>query len=351
VDCFNEVIALNTERVDGALYWKAYALGKLGRRDEAAATIAELRKSYASSRWLDDAKALELELKQASGQSVSPEAESGDELKLMAINGLMQSDPERAIPLLESQLKGSASPKVKRNTLFVLAQSNSPKSQALIEQIARGGGNPDLQLKAISYMDQRRKPNNNAQVLAEIYAATSDVAVKRAILQAYIGMRDKDRLLQAAKTEKSPELRGYAIGALSGLNGTSEVWQLYQGETTTEGKVQLLRYMYSNGNAEKLLEVVRTEKDPKVRLDAMRALASQRTGVAADAMVSLYNAEQDSQIKQSIVDGLYSQRNAKALVDIARGEKDTKLKLRIVERLSNMKNKEAQDYLEEILKK
>ena len=279
---FNQVISQNTARVDGALYWKAYALGKLGRRDEANAAIAELRKSYASSRWLDDAKALELELKQASGQKVSPETESDEELKLMAINGLMQSDPERAIPLLESQLKGSASPKVKRNTLFVLAQSNSPKAQALIEQIARGGANPDLQLKAISYMDQRRRPNNNAQVLSEIYTSTTDLAVKRAILQAYAGMRDKDRLLQAAKSEKSPELREFAINNLAGNNGNPELWQLYQAETTTEGKLLLLRYMHSNGNADKLLEVVRNEKDPKVRMDAMRALASQRAGVSGD---------------------------------------------------------------------
>jgi hypothetical protein len=351
LEAFNQVISRSGARVDGALYWKAYALGRLGRRDEAVAAIAELRKSYVSSRWLDDAKALELELKQASGMTVSPDAEDNEELKLMAINGLMQSDPDRAIPLLEGQLKGSASPKVKRNTLFVLAQSNSPKAQALLEQIARGGGNPDLQVKAITYMNDRHKPNNNAQVLSEIYASSNDVAVKRAILQAYGNMRDKDRLLQAAKTEKSPELRETAINYLAGNNGNPELWQLYQTETTTEGKLQLLRYMYSNGNADKLLEVVRTEKDPKVRVDAMRALASQRAGVDANTMVSLYSAEQDPQIKMSILDGLYSQRNAKALVDIARSEKDTKMKLRIVERLSNMKSKEATDYLEELLKK
>ena len=351
VGYFGQVISLNGARVDGALYWKAYALGKLGRRDEAAAAIAELRKSYASSRWLDDAKALELELKQASGQNVAPEAESDEELKLMAINGLMQSDPDRAIPLLEGLLKGSASPKVKRNTMFVLAQSNSPKAQALLEQIARGAANPDLQLKAITYMNDRRKPNNNAQILSEIYASTSDVAVKRAILQAYGNLRDKDRLLQAAKTEKSPELRDTAISYLAGNNGNPELWQIYQTETTTEGKLQLLRYMYANGNADKLLEVVRTEKDPKVRAEAMRALASRQSGASADTLVSLYSAEPDQQIKMSIVDGLSSQRNAKALVDIARAEKDTKLKLRIVERLSSMKSKEASDYLEELLKK
>ncbi|MEO8593095.1 MAG: HEAT repeat domain-containing protein [Candidatus Solibacter sp.] len=350
VEYFGQVVSRNASRVDGALYWKAYALGKLGKRDEANAAIAELRKSYAGSRWLDDAKALELELRQASGQPVPPEAETNEELKLMAINGLMQSDPERAIPLLEGQLKGSASPKVKRNTLFVLAQSNSPKAQALVEQIARGAGNPDLQLKAISYMDQRRRPNS-AQVLSEIYASSNDVAVKRAILQSYSSARDKDRLLQAAKTEKIPELREVALSGLAGSQGTPELWQLYQAETTTEGKLQLLRFMYSNSNSEKLLEVVRNEKDTAVRAQAIRVLSSQKSGtVGADTLVSIYNSESDAKIKSSILDSLMGQRNAKALVDIARAEKDPKTKLRIVERLSNMKQKEAQDYLEELLK-
>jgi hypothetical protein len=162
-------------------------------------------------------------------------------------------------------------------------------------------------------------------------------------------MRDKDRLLQAAKSEKSPELREFAIGNLAGNNGNPELWQLYQAETTTEGKLLLLRYMHSNGNADKLLEVVRNEKDPKVRVDAMRALASQRSGVSSDALVSIYTAEQDPQVKQSIVDSLSSQRNAKAMVDIARAEKDTKMKLRIVQRLGEIRSKEAQDYLAEIL--
>ena len=92
----------------------------------------------------------------------------------------------------------------------------------------------------------------------------------------------RNLLLQAAKTEKEPELRLFAIGALAGNTGTPELWQLYQTETTTEGKLQLLRYMYSNSNAEKLLEVVWTEKDPKVRAlkesDAYPAMAERGYG-------------------------------------------------------------------------
>ena len=227
---------------------------------------------------------------------VSPEAETDEELKLMAINGLMQSDPERAFPLLEDLLKGSASPEGEAQRAVRAGQSNSPKAQALVEQIARGGGNPDLQVKAISYMDERRRPTNNGQVLSEIYAATNDTAVKRAILQAYANMRDKDRLLQAAKNEKiAGTARVRHRRTRRQHPGTPELWQLYQTETTPEGKIaDLLRYMYNNGNADKLLEVVRNEKDPKVRADAMRVLASQRSGVTSDALVSLYNAETGS---------------------------------------------------------
>ena len=157
MEYFSQVVS-RSGRADGALYWKAYALGKLGKRDEAAPPSRNCARATPAAAGLDDAKALELELKQASGQSVSPESESDEELKLMAINGLMQSDPERAIPLLEKQLKGSASPEVKRNALFVLAQSSSPKAQTMMEQIARGGANPDLQVKAITYMTERRSP-------------------------------------------------------------------------------------------------------------------------------------------------------------------------------------------------
>ena len=130
LDYFTEVVARGGPKADGALYWKAYTLNKLGRRDEAAAAIAQLRTSFPSSHWLDDAKALELEVKQASGKPVSPESESDDDLKLMALNGLAQTDPARAFPLLDKLLKGPASPKLKKNAIYVLAINTHAASAA-----------------------------------------------------------------------------------------------------------------------------------------------------------------------------------------------------------------------------
>jgi hypothetical protein len=97
-------------RADGALYWKAYALSKPGRRDDSLAMLAQLEKSYPSSRWLNDAKALQLEVRQASGQGGSPESQTDEDLKLLAINSLMNTDAERVVPLLEKLL---ADPKLR----------------------------------------------------------------------------------------------------------------------------------------------------------------------------------------------------------------------------------------------
>src|SRR5262245_24826957 len=46
VTSFDREIARKGPRTDAALYWKAYSLFKLGRRDDAIATIAQLRKEY-----------------------------------------------------------------------------------------------------------------------------------------------------------------------------------------------------------------------------------------------------------------------------------------------------------------
>jgi ElaB/YqjD/DUF883 family membrane-anchored ribosome-binding protein len=350
LDDFTEVVSRGGPKADGALYWKAYTLNKLGRRDEATAAIAQLRTSFASSHWLEDAKALELEVMQASGKPVSPESEADDDLKLMALNGLSQSDPERTYPLIEKLLKGPASPKLKKKAIYVLATNSSPRAQQLLEQIARGNGNPDLQLTAIRYMVENKQQPNRSQVLMEIYASTSDAAVKREILNAFQNSHDADHLLQIYKSEKDSGLRGDALGGLGENSGNAELWQLMQTETSPEGRIQIINAMYRNGNTEKLTEVARTDKDPKVRMAAINVLASYRAPNMGETMATLYASEQDPQVKRSIINHLASQRNAKGLVDIFRKESNVDLKKDILQRLQNMHTTEANELFLEILK-
>ena len=67
----------------------------------------------------------------------------------MALRGLMNSDPEQALPIIEKMLTGANSPKVKDRALFVLSQSDSARAREIIANVAKGNANPDLQLRAI----------------------------------------------------------------------------------------------------------------------------------------------------------------------------------------------------------
>jgi TolA-binding protein len=48
----DRVIDGRGDRADAAMYWKAYSLWKLVRRDDALSTLSQLQKQYAESRWI-----------------------------------------------------------------------------------------------------------------------------------------------------------------------------------------------------------------------------------------------------------------------------------------------------------
>src|SRR5215831_8471567 len=101
---FDEVVKIHGRKADGALYWKAYALNKAGNKAQALTTIGELRKNYPKSTWLRDAGALEQEMR---GVTVNPDNIPDEELKLLAIQSLMNSNPDKAVPLLEKIVMGN----------------------------------------------------------------------------------------------------------------------------------------------------------------------------------------------------------------------------------------------------
>jgi HEAT repeat protein len=348
IDRFTRLIEMKTNRTDAALYWKAYSQYKLGQRAEALNTVADLKKRFADSRWSRDAKALEVEVRQASGQTVAP-TQDDDELKLMALRGIMQSDPEQAFPIIEKMLAGANSPRVKDRALFVLSQSRSARARDLIANVAKGNANPDLQLRALRYLGIMGGAENR-QVLADVYRGSSDVSVKRAILRSFMVAGDRERLLAAAKTEGNAELRGEAVQQLGVMNAGAELNELYQTERAVEVKKRILQAMFVGNQSDKLIELAKGERDPELRRTAIRNLGLMKRPGTAEALVSIYGADQNAEVRRSVVNALFLQNNAKALVDLARAERNTEMKKDIVSKLSLMKSKEATDYLLELLK-
>jgi len=348
---FDELAQLNGSQTDAALYWKAYAENRLGKRDTALASIAELKRRFPQSRWQKDASALEIEVRQSSGNPVQPAGQKDDDLRMLALHGIMNSDPERAIPLLGKVLEnGSASPKERSQALFVLAQSGSPQAREVLGKIARGQSNPDLQSKAIQYLAMFGGAESR-KILAEVYGSTSDPSIKRSILRAYMIGGDREHLFEAAKNEKNDEVKREAIRQLGLVHAQNELQQLYRTDNSPAVRRELLQAFFLAGDAPKLLEVAQNDKDPELRRTAIRNLGLIHSDDSAKALQSIYAKETDRGVKEEVLNSYFLQGNAAAIVAIARNEKDPELKRTAVSKLSIMHSKEATDYLMEILQK
>ena len=348
-DKFSEVANLKGRRADAALYWKAYALNKLGRRSDATAVIAQLRQQYPKSDWLRDAGALEVEMRQASGQPVNPSTQSDEDLKLLALNSLMNTDSERAIPLLQGVLASpNNSPKLKDRALFVLAQSDSPKAEQIIGAVAKGQSGPDLQVKAIRYLGI--SGTRYTDLLKDIYASSSDARVKKAVLQAYMVSGVKEPVLAAAKSERDPELRRSAINQLGAMGAKSELMQMYQSSSSPEDQDRIIQALGVAGDVDGIDQIAHTAKDPNVRNKAIRSLGIFGGNNARSRLVQVYSSG-DADAKRAAAEALFINGDAADLVSLARKESDPQMRRYLVEKLAIMSNKEARDYMLEILNK
>lgn len=350
VEAFARVAAMKGTRADGALYWQAYSQDRIGQRAEALATIAELAKTYPASRYVKQAQALEMEVRRNVGQPVNPEAQGDEELKLIAVNSLLNSDPEKALPILEKLLQGPASPRVRERAVFVLAQSNSPRAREILKNLARGSSTPELQSKAIQYLGVMGGAESRA-TLAEVYSASTDVDVKRRILRAFMVSGDKQRVLTAAQTEQNADLRAEAVRQLGAMGANDELWQMYQKESAVPVKKQILQAMFVGGNSARMTELARSEKDPELRSAAVRNLGMMGGAKTGDTLVEIYNGEKDPAVRRNVLNALFVQGNATALVAIARKETDPELKKTVVQKLSMMQGKVVTDYMQELLSK
>ena len=190
----------------------------------------------------------------------------------------------------------------------------------------------------------------NRQILADAYRTSNDTAVKRSILRSFMTANDRERLFALAKSETDQSLRGEAVRQLGAMRASSELAQLYQSESAVEVKKYILNAMSMGGDADKLIELARGERDPELRKTAIRILGQMRRPGTTEALTSIYASDASTDVRKAVVNALFIQNNAAALVTLARAEKSAEMKKEIVSRLSNMKSKEATDYLLELLK-
>jgi len=244
VSAFDKVIGEKGKRVDAALYWKAYSLNKLGKTQLAIATCDQLHSQFADSPWNKDCKAISVDVQvdpkimtadQMKMVHVHPHVRiapirpdmgggeggvtrgSDEDLKMLALNSLLNRDPTTALPLLRGILSGNQPLSVKKHALFVLAQSKSPEAEGILRDAALGKLDPQLQGQAIQAMAvfQGKRANDT---LAEVYRTTTDPKIKNSIISAMFITKDAPRMVEMARNEKDLELKRRIVSELALMN-------------------------------------------------------------------------------------------------------------------------------------
>jgi tetratricopeptide (TPR) repeat protein len=348
VKAFDSVIRMRGRKADAAMYWKAYALNKAGNKTQAQATLNDLRKSYPQSRWLRDARVLEGETKP--GGNVDVFGCDDEETKILALNALMNSDPERAVPILDKVIHGNCSPKMKDKALFVLAQSNSDKAQQILLSLAKANNEPDLQTRAIRYIGMNGNSRNRA-ILREIYTNSTDPNVKKAVFKGWLMCGGKEDVLAVARTEKSPDLRREAIRYLGLMGGRSELRDMYKSSADADTRDAVVHAMLLCGDSEGLAEIANTEKDPKVLGSAIKTLGLVGGHDSLNALTTIYNSHSDIETKKLVINSLFLHNAGKEMVAMARKETNPELKRELISKMSLMRSPEITEYMMEILNK
>lgn len=238
VASFDQVVNAHGKKVDAALYWKAYSLNRLGNKPLALATCFQLRSQYTSSTWNKDCEALQIDINPQIAIGPigpvgpvgavgpvgpmgpfdmhvdGPKRGSDEDLKLLALNSLLNQDPARAIPLLRGILTGNQPDSVKKHAIFVLAQSKSPEAQTILNDAVTGKMEPGLQRQAIQMMAVFEGKRAN-DTLAQVYRTTSDQQIKRSVISAFFITQDAPRMVELARNEKDLELKRSIVSQLA----------------------------------------------------------------------------------------------------------------------------------------
>jgi FecR protein len=133
---FTLVANQHGDQSDGALYWKSYAEKKQGHAKIALETCAALAQQYPASSWNHDCTALTIEVGAEDGKPVEPNALKDDDLRLLALNVLMQKDETQALAQIQEILNGDYSEKLKKEALFILGHHYSDETYPQIVRIS-----------------------------------------------------------------------------------------------------------------------------------------------------------------------------------------------------------------------
>ena len=217
-------------------YWLAYSLNQAAKesddfekqtamREQAMLKLEMLLKRFSDSSWASDARMLRIEVAEYLSKAgmtqykkyITDGAESGNgsdmDVKLVALDALMQMDEEKALPILKKIIRENKDKNIRAKAVYVISQHDDPQVSSLLLEIARQEPDSYVREQAVFWLGQR-EDEHSLKALADLYAESKDSKFKEKIIFA-ISQHDSeesfDKLWAIAKNDSDSQLREKAL--------------------------------------------------------------------------------------------------------------------------------------------
>ncbi len=292
-----------------------------------------------------------------------PSEDDDDDVRIAALNGLLQMDAENAVPILKRVLakRDACSAALRRKAVFLISQKRSDETENTLLDVAQHDPDSEVRQQAVFWLSQ--VPTERAvSMLDSILRTTTDEELQDkaifalsqqhspragAILRAYAERADapteaRQKAIFWLGQQRSPENAAFLRGLFAKL-------------TDEELKDKVIFSLSQMGGAENLrwlMDIAMNEReDIEVRKKAL-FWAGQSNGTDLTQLTGLYDRMQNHEMKEQLI-FVYSQRHEAAaldkLIDIARHETDRELRKKALFWIGQSHDPRAARFLEEII--
>jgi len=366
-----------------AYYWEAFALYRRGGTTDLKTALGSLdvqEKKYPKAATRGDARSLATRISSElakRGDPVAaakvdsqaktaaqgcPDRDDEDDVRIAALNGLLQMDADRAIPILKKVLarRDQCSVGLRRKAVFLVSQKHSPETESILLDAARNDPDEEVRQQAVFWLSQVGS-ETAVSALDSILRTSKDAELQKKAIFA-LSQMDSPRASSmirayAERTDASSEVREQAIfwiGQHDSPENAAYLKSLYKRLNSEELKEKVifsLSQMEGQGSGKWLMDLATDETEP-IEMRKKALFWAGQTGTATTDLVNLYGRMRNTEIKEQLI-FVYSQRSDKAsadkLLDIAKNEPDKELKKKAIFWLSQSNDPRAADYLQSII--
>jgi len=261
-------------------------------------------------------------------------------------------DASQSLAELESAIRANAEDKtVARGATHAIGEHDSPRVVPLLKEMALKQTDTDLRRSAVSSLS-RVGTKDSLDALDELFAATSDLQLKQAIVRGYSYAGDRtaekrvlDRLTTIAQSDPQVELRREALRRIASFKGdavSDRLFQIYDQSNDRDTRLEILKRVAGgdSGNErsiKRLIAIAKTGTDAEFQRTAIRRLSPDASAEQMQALIEIYDSAASDPVKEEVINKLAQSTNPKAkdkLVGIAKNDQNSRLRQAAVRRLS-----------------